>query len=99
MSELYDIEDRADRLDLITRLGNSPQAKAAHREVVEQKREYEANLGHTLMSVDAPVNQREIDYKRGFWRGMLFAYTLFLQNSGPQLAKLLEKELEGRENT
>lgn len=98
MSEVYDVEDRADRLDLLTRLAGTPATKAAHREIVEQKREYERNLGHSLMSVDALVNQREIDFKRGFWRGMLFAYTLFLQNTGPQLQRLLEKELEGRDS-
>lgn len=98
MSDVYDVEDRADRLELIHRLGGTPAIRAAHREVVEQKREYEAELGRTLMNAITPVNQREVDYKRGFWRGMLFAYTLFLQNSGPQLQKLLAKELEERDS-
>ena len=98
MSELYDAEDRLDRLELIKTLHGNPAAKAAHREVVEQKREYEANLGRTLMTPGntQAFSQREVDYQRGFWRGMLWAYTVFLANAGPQLNRLLEKELAER---
>lgn len=98
MSELYDVEDRADRLELMKTLSGLPAAKAAHREIVELKREYEANLGKTLMQSGntQPFSQREIDYQRGYWRGMLWAYTVLLANAGPKLDKLLEKELAER---
>ena len=99
MSDLFDFEDRADRLELMKTLAGLPAAKAAHREIVELKREYEANLGRTLMQAGntAPFNQREIDYQRGYWRGMLWAFTVLLANAGPKLQKLLEKELAERD--
>ncbi len=99
MSEPYDVDDRADRLELISRLAEHAGVKAAHREIVELKREYEAALGKTLMTGprDTPlVSQREIDYQRGFYRGLLWGYTVLLKNAGPQLEKLLKKELDER---
>lgn len=96
MSELFDVEDRADRLELMQTLAGLPATKAAHREIVEMKREYEKNLGRTLMETGV-VDQREIDFKRGYWRGMLWGYTVLLANAGPKLQKLLEEELEQKE--
>lgn len=92
-------QSRADRLEQISRLKDNAATKAAMAEIVELKREYEANLGSTLMTgtrTAPPVNQREIDYQRGFYRGLLWGYTTFLHNAGPRLDKLLEKEMAER---
>lgn len=92
-------QSRADRLELITRLKGNAAAVAAREEIVALKREYEANLGHTLMAgtrLAPPVNQREIDYQRGFYRGLLWGYSIFLDNAGPKLDKLLAQEMAAR---
>jgi hypothetical protein len=89
-------QSQADRLELISRLKGNVAVKAAHEEIVALKREYESNLGHTLMTgtrLAPPVDQREIDYQRGFYRGLLWAYTIFLDNAGPKLDRLLDKEM------
>ena len=89
-------QSRADRLELIARLEGNAAVKAAREEIVALKREYEANLGKTLMTgprTAPPVDQREIDYQRGFYRGLLWGYTVFLKNAGPTLDRLLSKEL------
>lgn len=87
---------REDRLELISRLQGNAAVEAARQEIIAMKREYEANLGRFLMGPDGTVSQREIDYKRGYWRGMLWAFTVLPKNAGPQLNKLLEKELAER---
>lgn len=80
--------DRLERLELIARLKDTAYAKAAREEIKQLRREYEANLGRSLMmSVDS-VPQREIDYKRGFYRGMLWAFTALLDGAAPKLDKL-----------
>ena len=61
------------------------------------KREYQAELGRRLMS-GAPLNQREIDYQRGYFRGLLGAYAVLPKNAGPGLEKLLAKELDAKES-
>lgn len=96
------MSERADRLELISRLNSNAAVQAAYEEILELKREYEANLGHTLMSgprTAPPVDQREIDYQRGFYRGLLWGYTVFLKNAGPKLDKLLEKEMSERSDS
>lgn len=85
-------EDRLERLELIARLKDTAYAKAAHEEIKQLRREYEANLGRSLMASTELVPQREIDYKRGFYRGMLWAFTVFLSDAAPKLDKL-EREL------
>jgi hypothetical protein len=93
------MSDRADRLELITRLQGHAGTEAALAEIKQLRIEYEANLGRTLTRTDAPVDQREIDYKRGFFRGMAFAYAVLPRNAGPQLERLLQKELAERSDT
>lgn len=91
------MSDRADRLELIARLQGHAGIAAALEEVRELKREYEKNLGRTMLASTTPVDQREIDRKQGFFRGMSWALAVLPRNAGPQLEKLLEKELEERD--
>ena len=92
--------DRADRLELIARLGvdRDYALRAALEEVVHMKREYEKNLGRTMLASTNPIDQREIDRKQGFFRGLAFAYAVLPKNAGPQLERLLVKELEERDS-
>lgn len=90
---------RADRLEQISRLKGNAAIAAARAEVKEMKKQYQANLGRTLMTgtrTAPPVNQREIDYQRGFYRGLLWAFSVFIDNAGPTLDKLLDAEMAER---
>lgn len=88
---------RADRLETLARLHDTGVQRDAIEEITQLTREYEANLGRTLIKTGQPVDQREIDYKRGYFRGMLFAWSTLLKNAGPKLDKLLEQELKERD--
>lgn len=88
---------RTDRLDLITRLDGNPAIDAALEEIRDQRRTYEANLGRSLVRGSAEVNQREVDFKRGFWYGLEWAYTQFLRNANANLEKEIEKALKQKE--
>ena len=37
------------------------------------REEYYQNLANELSKSSQPISQREIDYKRGFWQGALYA--------------------------
>ena len=96
MVETSDLE-RLDDLELIAELKGSPQAQAAFREILRLRREYEANLGRHLMKTSGPVSQSEIDFKRGFYEGLLWGYTAFLENAAPKLDKLERAMSETKE--
>lgn len=94
-------QSRADRLELISKLAGIAAVDAALEEIREMKRTYEANLGRALLTgtrTSPPVNQREIDYQRGFYRGLLWGYAVLPKNAGPQLERLLEKEFGEKES-
>lgn len=43
-------------------------------ELIEEQRDlYYRNLANELSKSAQPIDQREIDYKRGFWQGALYA--------------------------
>ena len=77
-----------DRLELLVQLKDGPHAKAAVAEITQLRREYEANLGRFLMKSTGPVSQEEIERKRGFYEGMLWAWTAFISDAAPKLDKL-----------
>lgn len=82
--------EREDRLELITRLQEVAAVDAAIEELQELRDGYYANLARTLSKSTQPVDQRAIDYKRGWWQGALWAYQVL-----PKKAKLdLEAEVK-----
>jgi hypothetical protein len=84
--------EREEDLELIAGVKGTAPAAAAHREIVRLRREYEANLGQALMQALAgkPFPQSELDFKRGFYHGLLWGWTTFLENAAPKLARLEE---------
>jgi hypothetical protein len=90
-------EERTDRLELITRLKGHAGVPAALEELREQRRRYEANLGRELVRGNRLVDQREIDFKRGFWYGLEWAYSRFLDNAEAGLEKAIEEALQAKE--
>lgn len=91
---MVETSDREDRLELISRLEGHAAVAAAIEEIAYLRERYEKNLGRTLIESSQEVSQREIDYKRGYFRGMLWAYTALIRTAGPELERLLVKELE-----
>lgn len=75
---------------MISRLKNTAAASAAVEEIKQLRREYEANFGKHLMKAPAGTTlpQSDLDWKRGFYEGLLWGWTTFLENSGPRLARL-----------
>jgi hypothetical protein len=66
-------------LEAMSRLTDNPFFQKLAEAVEAERERYISNLARTLAmgSMAPPVDQREIDYKRGFWNGALYAVTLF----------------------
>jgi hypothetical protein len=88
---------REENLELITRLKDHAGVQAAREEIRAQRDEYYSNLARSFYSSKDPVDQREIDYKRGVWWGAMWAYTLFLQNAGTRLDRMVDERLAAEE--
>lgn len=83
---------RDEGLETLSRLIDHPIAKAGIEEVKYQERVYWENLGKALTARSAPpADQREIDFKRGFWYGLKWAFTAFPRNAQAELDKLFEQ--------
>lgn len=78
-------------LDQMSRLLEHPGFQMLTERVKEKREQYRLNLATGIgMTGDwnaPPVDQREIDYKRGFWNGAVFALVRFPK----QFAKDWEK--------
>jgi hypothetical protein len=59
----------SDDLERIERLRGHVGIKALHALLKENKEGYYDNLARRLEKVAEPVDQRSLDYKRGFFRG------------------------------
>lgn len=79
MAELLDggaFESRYTLEDDERRAGIARGEGEAIRQEVELRRDrYWARISKWLAHSPHPVNQREIDYKRGFWNGAVYAVT------------------------
>ena len=94
---MLETSDRADRLELITRLKGNAAVAAAVEEIAEQRKAYYTNLGRTLLASNEPANQREIDFKRGVWMGAMWAYTGLLTKAESGLEREIDKALKAKE--
>jgi len=86
---------RPERRAEIARLieAGSPKAlEAIVDEVKFVRDEYAFRLARGLMKRIEPVDQREIDYKRGFWQGALWATVILPKQATDSLAKLRDDE-------
>jgi hypothetical protein len=91
--------ERAEDLELIAQLKGTAYAEAAKREIIRLRREYEANFARGLLKRPAgePIPQSEIDFKRGFYHGLLWGYEVFLESAKPKLDKLERAMSETKE--
>jgi hypothetical protein len=89
--ELSRPERRAEIARLIE--AGSPRAlEAIVDEVKHVRDEYAFRLARGLMRQLDPVDQREIDYKRGFWQGALWATVVLPKQATDALTKLRDDE-------
>ncbi len=56
-------------------------------EVKATREAYVRSLATGLMKQNGPVDQREIDYKRGFWQGAIWALLILPQQASAALEK------------
>lgn len=89
--------DRPDRLELIARLQGYAAREAALEELKEQREGYFKNLGRHLVLGGQPADQREIDFKRGFWAGAIWAYGQFPKKAQGDLQKEIDRALAQKE--
>ena len=87
----------AERLELVTRLNGHAGIEAGIEELIELRENYYKNLARTLSMSVMPVDQRDVDYKRGFWNGALWAFREFPTKALRDLDKELEKALKQKE--
>lgn len=66
-------EYELETMDIIATLTRMPGFKRLGDVVKVERDKYVANLARGLASSPAPVDQREIDFKRGFWQGAVWA--------------------------
>lgn len=66
-------EYELETMELVSRVVKMPGYARLGERIEELREKYYANLAKGLASNPKPLDQREIDYKRGFWQGALFA--------------------------
>lgn len=91
------MSDRQHRLELISRLQENAATQAAIDELKELKEAYYKNLARSLSESTKPVDQRDIDYKRGFWRGALWAYAVLPKKAHTDLEAEVRRALTDKE--
>lgn len=74
--------------------------KAVAEYIKELREEYFENLARGLAVQSAPLDQRELDYKRGFWQGALFATQRLPKLKAAEWDRIVaESEKEGEEDS
>ena len=85
-------KERHDR-ELLAQLAEHPGWKVLQQYAAQKKQEYYLNLATMLAHQTNPINQRTIDYKRGYWHGVL----VFVKHPTSVLKNLAD-ELEGEDD-
>jgi hypothetical protein len=94
----YKVRD-PEALELITTLARMPGFERLADEVEGARKEYFANLARGLAMHNTPVDQREIDEKRGFWKGALWALRTFPKQTSNEWDKFVEAALKEDESS
>ena len=87
-------------MDLIAALINHPGYAALVEQLALAREQYFANFAKGLMASMNPIDQREVDEKRGFWKGAHYALNTFPKLTAKDWEKfvavaLIESEKEG----
>jgi hypothetical protein len=90
--------EEAEFLEAMKRLQANPLFQKLADAVAEERERYINNLARTFALTGGehaePVNQRVIDYKRGFWNGALWAVTQFPRKKAKGWDKYLAENKE-----
>jgi hypothetical protein len=89
-----------DELEELVKLKRHPGFKLLQDKVLDAKEDYFANLARTLSQggVSAnPVDQRFIDFRRGYWEGAIWALREFPAMTELQWQKFIEDSSEEAE--
>ena len=75
-------------------LTTHPAYEVLIREIEAAREKYFVNLARGLAMRNGPVDQREIDEKRGFWKGAIWALKTFPALGSKEFEKLVEEALK-----
>lgn len=99
MPTLADQEYDLETLELVNRIVRMP-GFARVAELIEQQREtYFENLARGLAVNSQPLDQRELDYKRGFWQGAIYATRRLPKLKAAEWDKMVAEADKEGENT
>jgi len=84
-------------LEELMELKKNPRFKLLQEQVHGAREEYFASLARALWESKGPVNQREIDQKRGFWEGAIWALRDLPAMNEVQWKKFIEQDPEEAE--
>lgn len=81
-------------MELIAGLLKHPGYQALVAELEAKREQYFANLAKGIATQQTPVDQREIDEKRGFWKGAIYALKVFPKLTSKDWQKFVEEALK-----
>lgn len=90
-------ESEIELLEALHTIANHPKFELAKTAILELREAYFKNLAQGLALQAGPVDQREIDYKRGFWKGVLWALNGLPRTRARDFEKFLEAALKEAE--
>lgn len=80
-----------ERWEQIARLPNNAAFQSLLDEVLIQRDRYYTNFARGLAKSGRPVDQREVDYKRGFFDGAIYALKVLPPTRGKDLERQIER--------
>lgn len=88
--------EELDFLEAMSRLQSNPLFQKLADAVVEERERYISNLARNIALNGGehadPVNQRVIDYKRGFWNGAIWALVQFPKKHAKDWEKFVAEQ-------
>lgn len=81
-------------MELVAGLMKHPAYKVLIEELEAMRERYFATLARGIATQTGPVDQREIDEKRGFWKGAIYALKVFPKQTSNDWDKYVEAVLK-----
>lgn len=85
-------------MEAISFLVSHPGYAVLIAEIEAAKERYIANLARGFAVSSAPVDQRELDEKRGFWKGAIWALKVFPKMTEKDFKEFLAADPEESDN-
>lgn len=81
----------------ISTLAHNPAWQELRGLVLTARENYFTNMARGLAASKNPVDQREVDEKRGFWAGAVWAVELLVQKADKEFEAILAEQMEEAE--